>query len=89
MNARLIMLASLIVCLLQLSIPVSADECPQCDVYQNWLDENPDVEAPTSWDDLLKPEFEGQLMVAHPSFVSLPPQHERELTWQGVIARKQ
>jgi len=34
---------------------------------QNWLDENPGVEAPTSWDDLLKPEFEGQLMVAHPS----------------------
>lgn len=34
---------------------------------QNWLDENPGVEAPTSWNDLLKPEFEGQLMVAHPS----------------------
>ncbi|MEM7125812.1 MAG: ABC transporter substrate-binding protein [Chloroflexota bacterium] len=34
---------------------------------QNWLDENPGVEAPTSWDDLLKPEFTGQLMVAHPS----------------------
>jgi iron(III) transport system substrate-binding protein len=34
---------------------------------QNWLDENPGVEPPTSWDDLLKPEFEGQLMVAHPS----------------------
>ena len=27
----------------------------------------PDVEAPTSWDDLLKPEFKGQVMVAHPS----------------------
>ena len=34
---------------------------------QNWLDENPGVEPPTSWDDLLKPEFAGQLMVAHPS----------------------
>ena len=34
---------------------------------QNWLDENPGVEAPTSWDDLLKPEFKGQIMVAHPS----------------------
>ena len=34
---------------------------------QNWLEENPDVEPPTSWDDLLKPEFTGQMMVAHPS----------------------
>ena len=34
---------------------------------QNWLDENPGVEAPTSWNDLLKPEFAGQIMVAHPS----------------------
>lgn len=34
---------------------------------QNWLDENPGVEAPTSWADLLKPEFAGQVMVAHPS----------------------
>lgn len=34
---------------------------------QNWLDEHPGVEPPTSWDDLLKPEFTGQLMVAHPS----------------------
>ncbi len=34
---------------------------------QNWLDENPGVEPPTSWDDLLKPEFTGQIMVAHPS----------------------
>jgi iron(III) transport system substrate-binding protein len=34
---------------------------------QNWLDENPGVEPPRSWDDLLKPEFEGQIMVAHPS----------------------
>jgi iron(III) transport system substrate-binding protein len=33
----------------------------------NWLAENPGVEAPTSWDDLLAPEFEGQLLVAHPS----------------------
>lgn len=33
----------------------------------NWLAEHPDVAAPTSWDDLLKPEFEGQIMVAHPS----------------------
>lgn len=39
---------------------------------QNWLDENPGVEAPTSWDDLLKPEFEGQLMVAHPSSSGTP-----------------
>jgi iron(III) transport system substrate-binding protein len=31
-----------------------------------WLEEN-GVEAPTSWNDLLKPEFAGQLMVAHPS----------------------
>ena len=34
---------------------------------QNWLDENPGVEPPRSWDDLLKPEFKGQIMVAHPS----------------------
>ena len=33
----------------------------------NWLAEHPGVEAPTSWDDLLKPEFTGQIMVAHPS----------------------
>ena len=33
----------------------------------NWLAENPDAKAPTSWDDLLKPEFTGQIMVAHPS----------------------
>ena len=32
----------------------------------DWLAAN-GMEAPTSWDDLLKPEFEGQLMVAHPS----------------------
>ena len=34
---------------------------------QNWLNDHPGVEAPTSWDDLLRPEFQGQLMVAHPS----------------------
>lgn len=34
---------------------------------KTWLEEHPDASAPTSWDDLLKPEFEGQLMVAHPS----------------------
>lgn len=34
---------------------------------QNFLDENPGLEAPTSWDDLLKPEYADQLMVAHPS----------------------
>ena len=33
---------------------------------QEWLDAN-GLEAPTSWADLLKPEFQGQLMVAHPS----------------------
>ena len=33
----------------------------------DWLAANPGVEAPTSWADLLKPEFEGQLLVAHPS----------------------
>ena len=33
----------------------------------NWLKEHPDAKAPTSWDDLLKPEFKGQEMVAHPS----------------------
>lgn len=34
---------------------------------ENWLKEHPGVEAPTSWDDLLKPEFKGQIFVAHPS----------------------
>ena len=34
---------------------------------QNWLDEHPGVEPPRSWQDLLKPEFTGQIMVAHPS----------------------
>jgi iron(III) transport system substrate-binding protein len=33
----------------------------------NWLAEHPGVEPPTSWDDLLKPEFTGQILVAHPS----------------------
>ncbi len=33
----------------------------------NWLAAHPDAKAPTSWDDLLKPEFTGQVMVAHPS----------------------
>ena len=33
----------------------------------NWLKANPNAKAPTSWDDLLKPEFKGQIMVAHPS----------------------
>lgn len=34
---------------------------------KNWLQEHPDAKAPTSWADLLKPEFKGQIMVAHPS----------------------
>lgn len=33
----------------------------------NWLAANPGTAAPTSWADLLKPEFKGQIMVAHPS----------------------
>ncbi len=33
----------------------------------NWLAANPGVKPPESWDDLLKPEFKGQIMVAHPS----------------------
>ena len=33
----------------------------------NWLKENPGVQAPRSWDDLLRPEFKRQVMVAHPS----------------------
>ena len=33
----------------------------------NWLAKNPNAKAPESWDDLLKPEFKGQIMVAHPS----------------------
>lgn len=34
---------------------------------KDWLKKNPNAKAPTSWDDLLKPEFKGQIMVAHPS----------------------
>jgi iron(III) transport system substrate-binding protein len=34
---------------------------------KDWLAANPGVEPPRSWDDLLKPEFTGQVMVAHPS----------------------
>jgi iron(III) transport system substrate-binding protein len=34
---------------------------------KDWLAKNPGVSAPTSWDDLLKPEFKDQIMVAHPS----------------------
>jgi iron(III) transport system substrate-binding protein len=33
----------------------------------DWLAAHPGVEPPTSWDDLLRPEFTGQIMVAHPS----------------------
>lgn len=33
----------------------------------NWLAAHPGVKAPESWDDLLRPEFKGQIMVAHPS----------------------
>jgi iron(III) transport system substrate-binding protein len=33
----------------------------------NYLAEHPELSAPTSWDDLLKPEWKGQIMVAHPS----------------------
>ncbi len=33
----------------------------------DWLAAHPGTSAPTSWDDLLKPEFKGQIMVAHPS----------------------
>jgi iron(III) transport system substrate-binding protein len=34
---------------------------------KDWLAAHPDAKAPASWDDLLKPEFTGQVMVAHPS----------------------
>lgn len=34
---------------------------------KDWLAANPGVTAPKSWQDLLKPEFKGQIMVAHPS----------------------
>ncbi len=33
----------------------------------DWLAAHPGVNPPESWDDLLKPEFKGQIMVAHPS----------------------
>lgn len=33
----------------------------------DWLAQHPGLEPPKSWDDLLKPEFKGQIMVAHPS----------------------
>lgn len=34
---------------------------------KNWLAAHPGMKAPTSWDDLLRPEFKGQMLVAHPS----------------------
>ncbi len=34
---------------------------------KDWLKAHPGTSAPKSWDDLLKPEFKGQIMVAHPS----------------------
>lgn len=34
---------------------------------KDWLAAHPGVLAPKSWQDLLKPEFKGQIMVAHPS----------------------
>lgn len=34
---------------------------------KDWLAAHPETKAPESWDDLLKPEFKGQVMVAHPS----------------------
>jgi iron(III) transport system substrate-binding protein len=33
----------------------------------NYLEANPGLNAPTSWDDLIKPEWKGQVMIAHPS----------------------
>lgn len=33
----------------------------------DYLAAHPEVTAPTSWDDLLKPEWKGQIMIAHPS----------------------
>ena len=33
---------------------------------QAWLDAHPGVPAPTSWADLLRPEFRGQIIMAHP-----------------------
>ncbi len=34
---------------------------------KDWLAAHPGVQPPRSWDDLLKPEFTGQVLVAHPS----------------------
>jgi iron(III) transport system substrate-binding protein len=34
---------------------------------KDFLEAHPGLEAPASWDDLLKPEFQDQLLVAHPS----------------------
>ena len=33
----------------------------------NYLAEHPELSAPTSWDDLIKPEWQGQILTAHPS----------------------
>jgi len=33
----------------------------------NYLAENPDLQAPTSWAELIEPQWEGQILVAHPS----------------------
>ncbi len=33
----------------------------------DWLNTHPGVKPPESWDDLLRPEFKGQIMMAHPS----------------------
>ncbi|NMA12176.1 MAG: ABC transporter substrate-binding protein [Chloroflexi bacterium] len=33
----------------------------------DWLAENPGVEPPKSFEDLLKPEFKGQIVISHPS----------------------
>ncbi len=33
----------------------------------DWLAENPGVEAPKSFEDLLKPEYKGQIVISHPS----------------------
>lgn len=34
---------------------------------KNWLATHPGTQPPKSWEDLLKPEFKGQIMIAHPS----------------------
>jgi iron(III) transport system substrate-binding protein len=39
-----------------------------CD--QRWFDDNPGVALPHSWDDLLKPEFKGQIIVSNPGSAS-------------------